>query len=122
MTTTAFVYPSKSHGSYSLKKNLHHGDFEPPEYGIDWNSLDAFNSSRRRGGPPEGSIDVALGLFRQASSQAPARLGQQSVSTEEAMDILEMIIDARPPPHLFIILIDTYCRFAKRYMKPRRLR
>ena len=107
---------------HSLNKNLHHGDFEPPEYGVDWNSLYAFNPSRRRGGPPEGSIDVALGLFRQAWSQAPARLGQQSASTEEATDILEMIIDARRPPQLFVILINTYRRFAKRYMKSRRLR
>ena len=86
---------------HSLNKLLHHGDFEPPEYGIDWNSLYAFNSSRRLGGPPEGSIDVALGLFRQARSQAPVRLGQQSASSEEATDILEMIIDARCPPHFF---------------------
>ena len=107
---------------HSLNKKLHHGDFEPPEYGIDWNSLYAFNSSRRLGGPPEGSIDVVLGLFRQARSQAPARLGQQSASSEEATDILEMIIDARCPPHLFVVPPDTYCRFAKRYMKPRRLR
>ena len=107
---------------YSLNKNLHYGDFEPPEYGVDWNSLYAFPSSRRQGGSPEGSIDVALGLFRQARSQAPARLGQQSASTEEATDILEMIIDARRLPHVLIVSIDTYCRFVKRYTKPRRLR
>ena len=108
---------------HSLNRKLHHGDFEPPEYGIDWNSLYAFNSSRHLGGPPEGSIDVALGLFRQARSQAPVRLGQQeSASSEEATDILEMIIDARCPTHLFIVHIDIYCRFAKRYMRSRRLR
>ena len=107
---------------HSLNKKLHHGEFEPPGYGIDWNSLYAFNSSRGHGGSPEGSIDVALGLFRQAMSQAPARLGQQSASSEEATDILEMIIDAGCPPHPFVVHIDTYCRFAKRYTKPRRLR
>ena len=107
---------------HSLNKNLHCGDCEPPEYGVDWNSLYAFHSSQRRGGPPEGSIDVALGLFRQARSQAPARLGELSASTEEATDILEMIIDARRLPRFLIASIDTYCRFAKRYTKPRRLR
>ena len=107
---------------HSLNKKLHHGGFEPPEYGVEWNSLYAFNSSKRHGGSPEGSIDVALGLFRQAMSQAPARLGQQSASSEEATDILEMIIDAGCPPHLHVVQSDTYCRFAKRYLKPRRLR
>lgn len=108
---------------HNLYEKLHYGDFKPPEYGIDWHSLYAFNSSARSRGPPEGSIDVALGLFRQARSQAPVDLVQQeSASSKEATDILDMIIDACYQKPFADFWIDKLCRFAKRYMKAKKLR
>ncbi len=68
----------------NLKSQLYHGDFTPPDYGVDWKTL--YRDSK-------SSIDTALGIFGQARSQLAARLGQsETVSSKEAMEILEMII------------------------------
>ena len=77
----------------SLRGQLYRGEFLPPDYGVHWNSLYGFSSSMRLGDSSDLSIDVALGLFRQARSQAPAPLGQpESASSREAIEILDMVI------------------------------
>ena len=108
---------------HKLNDKLHCGGSEPPDYGVDWNSLYAFNTSTRFGRPPEGSVDVALGLFRQARSQAPVKLGQpESASSEEAIDILEMIIEACCLSFPPMVQFDENNRFVKKYTKSKKLR
>ena len=83
---------------HSLKNQLNRGELKPPDYGVDWNSLDGFSSSPRLGDSPDASIDRALGVFRQSREQAPARLGQsESTSSKEATQILDIVIDVSYP-------------------------
>ena len=83
---------------HSLKNQLNRGELKPPDYGVDWNSLDGFSSSPRLGDSPDASIDRALGVFRQAREQAPARLGQsESKSSKEATEILDIVIEVSYP-------------------------